>query len=116
MPKGSKLRLDGTSCPAWRAQADVLLDLQDLEDIVGEPADQKEPRWEQRNRRACAFLYTACSDKVQVTYLVGIQTGLDVLRASERQAARRMTEHASIEQAHYASTGHGMKRSDTVHG
>jgi hypothetical protein len=37
--KSSRLRLDGSNYTAWRAQVDVLLDLQDLEDVVKELGD-----------------------------------------------------------------------------
>jgi hypothetical protein len=45
VPKGSKLKLDGTNYPAWKAQIDVLLELQGLADVVKKPKNDKDPRW-----------------------------------------------------------------------
>jgi hypothetical protein len=81
LPKGSKLKLDGSNYPAWRAQVDVLLDLQGLTDVTEKPVDREDTRWVQSNRRARAFLFTACTDEVQVTHLIGLTTGVSILKS-----------------------------------
>jgi hypothetical protein len=40
--KGSKLKLDGSNYTAWRAQINILLDLQGLEDVIKKPGDLKD--------------------------------------------------------------------------
>jgi hypothetical protein len=77
----NKLKHDGSNYTAWRAQVDVLLDLQGLTGVVKEPEDQGGPRWTQRNREARTLLFMSCTDEVQITHLIGLETGASILKS-----------------------------------